>query len=100
MLNKFNKIKCFRQEHNVLGAPLTDPELQETATKAGRLKVKVMVDINEMIDAEGMGNFNEVIDDKVLDESATIMLTDLSYKPVGTKNGDIVLSVEAQLEEF
>ena len=96
---KFEEVISFRSKHNVLSSPLNDVELRDLATKAGRLKVQVRVPLDEIIDVENMEEFNNLIDDKVLSADATIMLSDMYYKIVGTKDGDAIIRVEAQLED-
>jgi|GEM_PF-6358158 len=99
LLSKFEKrITCFKSKHNVLSQPLTRDELLEVATKSSRLKVSLRVSMDELFG--DIDEFNDQVIDRIVSEDSGMTLTDISYKSVGAKGGDIIVRVDSNLEKM
>ena len=91
-------IKDYRSFHDVLVKPLTLTELEEQRKKDGTIRVKLVVDLFDLIDND-MEWLNDEVSERITD--STCGLTDLSYKVAGrTTNDEVIIAVTGNVDDI
>jgi hypothetical protein len=78
--------------------PMSLEEINKIADKEGCFEINVLVDLDDVIECSGCDGFLDLLDDLVTDYSWS--MSDIRYKVTGSQEGDIVLNVEAFIEDF
>jgi hypothetical protein len=79
--------------------PLTTEEIEFAMhTNGGHVCEKVLVELDDVIDREGVDGFNDLLEGRLLGEESNHILSDIEYSVVGTYAGSIIIEVDACLE--
>ena len=90
--------KFVDKEYEILNAPLTRNQVKGMMEENGRIEVVIEFDLNQLVNAEGFDEINDIADGMVLGVYAC--LSDISYEIVGcSENNTVLILVSAEVED-
>ena len=93
---KTEKVTSWRKSSDILLEPLTLQELKDKSTKQGILTSKLLVGLDELIDGD-IDDLNDTVSERIT--GSCCGLTDISYEPMGSVRGNIVLRVTGNVAD-
>lgn len=84
----------------VITRPLSANEFNKHARANGRVRLRIMVRLHDLIACVGIDAFNDIVDERLYGKGARGCLVDLRYRPVGVRKDCVIIEVDADTSEL